>query len=522
LNPPGLTNSEVQINYRLLNYQNASKTSYLYRFVGPTAPATLNTSTGTFITSPTTSAISSGNPGITDSSFNNTGLSFNTTYTYGFYSGQTNGSSIILANTSGTALTTTVYTTNESIVSSLTSSTLSNTFNRINYIATNNQSTTKSLYLYRFTSTSAPDILSSSNNATSITNFTLISGDSSNNSFFDDSLTLNTNYTYAFYNGNSIGSSLVITNYDGSPQVLNIATTDVFNPSLTATNISTTSATINYTITNTPSSSGINVYLYRFDGLSAPTTLTTTGSYSSATQLQFVNTPAGTTRTSSYADNVISPNTNYTYAFYNGTISGTNTILQDTSGTLNPVSVSINTFYGIITSLSVSETTNTSTYVNYTIINDLADPDSVYLYRFDTSFSAPSTLNTSLSGAVNLSTLSLPANDTLTSSYFDPTLSANSQYTYAIYNGTTDGVSLLLTDSNDIGQSVVATTESGTIYPPTSYDVSVTTYKNTAITIHLEATDPQKWRVQIKINKILISIAKLFYYEIYSIHWYSS
>ena len=481
LNPTELTSSQVRINYILFNYQGSSKISYLYRFIGSSAPSILNTTTGTSITSVTTSALSGGIPGNTDSSFNNTGLNANTQYTYGYYNGNTDGTSILLTNYSGNDLTTTIYTTDESIVSSLTSSTLTNTFNTISYSATNNQPSTKSLYLYRFTSTSAPSLLSLSNNATLITNFTLTTGNTSTNSIFDDSLTLNTNYTYAFYSGDSVGISKVLTNYDGSPQVLNIATTNVFNTSLTATDISTTSATIDYIIPNTPSSSGIIVYLYRFNGLSAPTTLTTTGTYSSAILLQQITDPGGNTINAAYTDNTISPNANYTYAFYNGNIPGTNTILEDNSSTLNPVSITINSYYGIITLLSVSNTTNTSTNINYIITNDLTNPSTVYLYRFDNNISVPSTLNTSLLGANNVTTISLPADDTINSSYFDSTLSTNSQYTYAIYNGTANGSSILLTDSSNNGQSVVAITSN--VYNPdltaSSISISSVTFNYT-------------------------------------------
>ena len=455
LSPTGLTSNQVKMNYTLYNYQGSSKTSYLYRFAGSSAPSILDSSgTNIIVGGVSTAALSGGNPGITDLSYINTGLSINTTYTYGFYNGQTNGTSVLLANYSGTGLTSTIYTTNESIVSSLTSSTLANIFNTINYIANNNQPTSRSLYLYRFLGTSAPQpTLSFTNNATLITNFTVASGGSSNNSIFDVSLALNTNYTYAFYNGNSEGTSIILTNYDGSPQTLNIATTDVFNPSLTASNISTSSATVNYTITNTPSSSGIIVYLYRFIGNSAPGTLTTTGSYSSATQLNYFPVSGGATVNSAYVD-TLAGNTFYTYAFYNGNVAGTNTILQDASNTLNPVSVTLNSFYGIVSLLSATNTTNTSTNINYTIINGLTNSGTGYLYRFDSSFAVPSILDTTLTGATNLTSVILPAN----SSYFDSTLLYNSQYTYAFYNGTTQGVSTLLTNSSNIGQSVSVST----------------------------------------------------------------
>jgi hypothetical protein len=457
LNPTSIMSSQATINYNLYNYQGTSKLSYLYRFTNSSAPATLNTSTGTSIISANTAAISSGVPGNTTGSTTNTGLTSNTKYTYGFYNGNANGTSVLLTNYSGNALTTTIYTTNESIVSSITSSNHANTFNTISYSVNNSQPTQRSLYLYRFVGTTAPSTLDSSFDAL-ITNFTLNSGASLNNSILDTSLILNTSYTYAFYNGNVLNTSTVLTSFDGTPQVLNISTTNVFNPILTASAISTNSATINYTITNIPSSSGIILYLYRFNGLSAPTTLTTTGSYSSAVSIYSFAISNDASTNFFYVDNTISANTNYTYAFYNGNDDGTNTILQDASSTLNPVSVSLNTYYGVVSSLSTSGSTNTSTNVNYTITTDLANPSTVYLYRFDASGSATSTLNTGLSGATNVKSIDLSSNGVVNSSYFDPTLSYNSSYTYAIYSGTTNGVSTILTDSSNVGQSAVATT----------------------------------------------------------------
>lgn len=489
LSPTGLTSSQTTINYTIVNYQNVSKISYLYRFAGSSAPSTLNTSTGTSITNATTAAISGGTPGTTTSSNTNTGLTANTTYTYGFYSGNVNGTSVLLTNYSGTELTATVYTTSESIVSSLTSSTLSNTFNTINYVANNNQPTSRSLYLYRFPGTTAPSPLNLSS-ATLITNFTLASGGSSTSSIFDPSLVFNTNYTYAFYNGNTSGVSTILTNYDGSPQVLNISTTDVFNSSLTATDISTSGATIDYTITNSPSASGIILYLYRFTGLSAPTTLTTSGSYSSATQLTYFADPGGATVNSAYVDNSLSANTNYTYAFYNGNVVGTSTILQDNSTTLNPVSVTLNTYFGIVSSLSTSSTTNTSTNVNYVITTDLTDPGVAYLFRFDGSINVPSTLDTGLTGATNVVIITLPSNSTLTSYYYDPTLSNASQYTYAIYNGNSNGTSSILTNASNLPVQTVVTTNNG-VSAPTTYDISTSTSQNSAVNITLVGTDPQ-------------------------------
>lgn len=221
LNPSGLTSTQVNIAYNLYNYQNTSKTSYLYRFVGSSAPATLNTSTGTNVITGgvSTSALSGGTPGNSNSNYTNTGLTSNITYTYAFYNGNTNGTSVLLTNYAGTALTTTVYTTSEAIVSSLTSSLLGNTYNTINYSISNGQASSKTLYLYRFSGLTAPSPLDLSG-ATLLTNFTVASGGSLNSSIADPSLNVNLPYTYAFYNGNSSGSSTILTTYSGTNQVL--------------------------------------------------------------------------------------------------------------------------------------------------------------------------------------------------------------------------------------------------------------------------------------------------------------
>ena len=493
LSTSGLTISRVTINYTLYNNQNSLKTAYLYRFQSFSAPAILDTSTGTNITSATIAAVnvnyivSNNNPvpvptSIT-SSYLNTALTVNTTYTYGFYSGNIHGNSVLLNDYSGTQLSTTIYTTNESIVNSITYSTLTNTFIKINYNANNNQPDIRSLYLYRFLGTTAPLTLSLTN-ANLLTNFTLTSGNSITNSILDTGLTLNTDYTYAFYSGNISGNSIILTSYTGTPQTFNIATTYIFNTVINASNISTSGATINYTVANTPSSSGIIIYLYRFKGLNAPGTLTITGNYISATPLTNFAVSGGSTINSSYIDNSLSANFNYTYAFYNGNIVGTNTILQKSSTDLSPMSVTMNSYNGIIMALSISNTNNTSTNINYSIITDLTDNITVYLYRFYGNITAPSILNTSLTGATYIANIILLANQTTTSSNFDSGLLYNSQYTYAIYNGRTTGTSTILTNSSDIGQYVVATTSN--IYNPSLTSPVVTT---TSVTIEYTLTN---------------------------------
>ena len=493
ISPSGITSSQATINFTLVNYTNAGVTSYLYRFSGKvTPPNKLNSGGSTqllTVSGITTSAASGGVPVTTTSSFIDSGLNINTNYTYAFYNGTQNGQSDILKNPSGTVTYTTVYISTNPYVNSITSSNLTNTFNTVNYTVVNNQATSQAFYLYRFLGTTAPSTLSLTNSSL-VTNFTVASNGSSTNSIFNGSLLLNTNYTYAFYNGNTAGTSSIINDSANSLIVLTISTTNVFNPSLIASDISTGGATINYTINNSPSSSAITVYLYRFTGLSAPTTLTTTGIYSNATQLTSFNVNGGSSVVYSYADNSLSANINYTYAFYNGNIVGTNTILQDNSSTLNPVSVTLNTYYAIISSLSSSSTTNTSTNVNYSITNNLTNPGSVYLFRFDGSINAPSPLNTSLTGATQVTIIPLTSDSTLASFYNDTTLSSNQQYTYAIYNGNSSGTSTVLTDlSNASVQTVVTTTNN--FSAPTTYNISKTTTKNSAVNITLVGTDPQ-------------------------------
>jgi hypothetical protein len=455
-------NSQTNLSYALVNYQNATKTAYFYRFNSSNAPSTLNTSgiQMTNASNPVIPVSIGANATSSSSSYNNTGLATNTFYTYAFYNSTTSGTASILKNSAGNATYTTVYTTDNAIVNSLSSSNLGNTINTINWYITNNQNANKIVYLYRFPGNTVPSPLDLTS-ATLLNTLNVTAGTFSNSLYNDSNLSVNTNYSYAFYTGNVSGVSMPLTTFSGTNQVLNIATTQVYNPTLSASGVTQSSAQINYYITNTPASSGDIMYLYRFIGTSAPTTLATTNS---ATQLTSVTILANGTVNSQYTDSTISSNNQYTYAFYNGNTVGVAQILTYSSLS-DYASVTVNTFYDVISSLNSTGTTNNSTIVTYTLQDNLSTDSTAYLYRFDGNITPSTLLNTGLYNATNVSSVPVISGSTLNGSFYDASLSRNATYTYAFYSGTTNGVSTVLTNLSNVAQKTVVTTLN--VYNPT-------------------------------------------------------
>jgi hypothetical protein len=469
--------SQTNLSYSLVNYQNVTKTAYLYRYNATTsAPSTLNTSGVqlTNVSNPVIPIVIGPGATLSSTGYNNTGLTTNTNYTYAFYNSTTSASASILKASTGVGATAVIFTTDNAIVGSITSSNLGNTINTINWNISNSQSGTKTVYLYRFTGTTVPSPLSSADllNATLLTTITIpANGGSSISSFNDSGLTINTNYSYAFYNGNTAGA-ITLTTFSGTAQVLNIATTQMYNPTLTTSYTTQTSTQINYTLTNTPSSSGDIVYLYRFTGATAPSVLSTTGSYASATQIGQVVVFANSSTTSSTIDSTLSTNTQYTYAFYNGSVDGIAQIL--TYSTLaDYASVTISTFYDVITALNSTYTTNTATTVTYTLQNNLSTDSTAYLYRFDGNVTVVNVLNTLLYNATNVTNVPVTSNTTVTSSFYDSSLTYNSTYTYSFYSGTTSGVSTVITNSSNVPQKTVVNTLN--VYNPSLSAPTITT-----------------------------------------------
>jgi hypothetical protein len=467
--------SQTNLSYSLVNYQNITKTAYLYRYNNISiAPSTLTVS-GVQMTNASNPVIPIPiGPGVTSASsgYNNTGLTTNINYTYAFYNGNVATTSTILKTSAGVGATAVIFTTDNAIVSSLTSSNLGNSINTINWNISNSQSGTKTVYLYRFSGNTIPSPLDLTG-ATLLSTLTIpANGGTSNSSYNDSGLTANNNYSYAFYNGNSGGSSIPLTTFSGSNQVLNIGTTQIYNPTLTTSFTTQSSTQINYSLTNIPSSSGDVVYLYRFTGGSAPNVLTTNGTYSSATSITPITVLANNTVTSSTIDSTLSPNTIYTYAFYNGSVAGIAQNLTYTSSS-SYATVTINTFYDTIVYLNTTYTTNTATVVQYSLQNNLSVDNISYLYRMTGDVVPTNPLNTGLYNAVNVTAVPITSNTTVTSSFYDSSLTYNTTYTYAFYNGTSSGTSTVITDSSNVPQKTIAVTLN--VYNPTLTATVITT-----------------------------------------------
>lgn len=422
------------------------------------------------------------------SAYVDTSLVFDNSYTFAFYNGNTVGVSTILQDASNTLNNVSVtLNTFYDIVSALSSSGTTNTSTNIDYTITNDLATDTIAYLYRFTGNiTVPTTLNTSlTGAVNVTAIPVYASTPVSSSYFDPTLSQNTVYTYALYNGTSNGTSILLTDANGTGQSTVVSTSNIYDPSLTSTSIYTNSVTLAYTLNNNPSSVGTTAYLYRFSGSSAPTTLS--GGYNIISD--GVPVLQNATVSSSVVDSGVVPDSTYTYAFYSGNVDGSSVILQDTSATLQNVSLTVSTFYDIIVYLTASGTTNNSTTLNYSVQNILSGSTPVYFYRFLGNIIPPATLNTGLSGATLVTNITIDPNATSTSTYPDSGLSSATTYTYALYTGTTNGVSILLTDINDNGQYVSITTGAGSS-DPVVYDINASLRKNTSVEIILNGIDP--------------------------------
>ena len=454
------SNNYLTLIYRLSNYY-ASATSYLYRFVGSTAPTTLDTSIGTMIISSGTSS--------SNSTLFDTGLTSNTQYTYAFYNGNSNGVSTILYSGSSistgvtfplVAWTLTGYTTNQ-IITNLSANKYNNSVH-MNYTITNNSaSQTATVYLYRFTSI-PPSTLSGGSNV-SITINTINSGDTLTGIKSNTGLTASTQYYYAFYNGNTTGKSTILTNSLSEAQYISALTTGVSQSLISVSSISAKSATINYNISNAASSGTATLYLYYYKNITTSTAILNKAISTQVTNGSSPTIPIILTASSSSNSSInltgLTANTIYSVEFYNGNNNGSSPILTDstsTGGTLQFISF---TTAVLDTSISNSNVLNNSATISYTISNINNSDISSYLYRYLGSL-APSTLTnsgTQLTTVVtNSGTNAVPTVNT--STYSSTGLDSNSTYTYAFYNGTTNDISTILTTAEGTPSSTSFTT----------------------------------------------------------------
>ena len=257
----------------------------------------------------------------------------------------------------------------------------------------------------------------------------------------DYNLNKNTYYTYAFYDGNTNESSNIMTNTNAIVYTI-LQTGNYYVSLLTATSITSTSTNLSFTLDTLDSSQNGIFELYRFDGSSAPTTLDNTGTHLTTISIGYGNITTNNT----YTETSLNPNVTYTYAFYDGTIIDKSKIMLNNQNDLIPTSLTIETFYAIINSISGSNVTFDSAEIDYEIQNILINDVDVYLYRFDGIITPPVLLDT-VNGTI-ITNIAVESGSPITGNYVDSGLTANTAYTYAFYNGNINNTSELLTNNN--------------------------------------------------------------------------
>ena len=481
------------INYTLTNYLPTQQSCTLYRFDGSSAtvphsnPGSDPSGTRLSLTVDLSGMVADSSAMSVSGTYtmDASSLTPNHQYSYAFY----NASGIILDNSQNSPASITIYPTDQPIINTMAALNTTNTSTLITFNSTNNQASAKSFYLFRFTyPTYPPSMLGSS--GVQIGTIYDISANTTRTytSVQDPSLNANVEYFYALYSGNS-PSSIILTTYDGTSKILYFYTPAVYDTVLTATQVLPTSVTINYNLDNSVGQdAGITVYLYRYKSSSAPVTLDSSGvSLIPSTGVPL--TAGQVTGVQAFTDNAASATTNgytpllanntYTYAFYDGNVNGQNKMLLSASGGID-VSYTVQTFYDVVVGLSSFNTTNTTTDISYTLRSTLTSPSTAYLYRFNGSITPPSTLNNAGTLVINNTNgITVPANGTVSSFIYDPSLNANSLYTYAFYSGNTVNSSYILTDISMVSVSTIVQT--GSIY---NIDLSVNTLLTNSVTIN--------------------------------------
>ena len=434
-----ISTTGTTLTYDITNY---SSNVYMFQYLGTTAPSILDDAGLIKATI---------NVNGSTQSTTITSLTKNNTYTFAFYNGQTTGSSSQI----GTPVTIKTF---ESCTA-LTNTANTQTSTTINYTFSNTLSSSCTAYLYRFVSgistITAPDTL---DNTGSYINSAIVTGSGSpsipkviSGTISDTSLSSNNYYVYAFYDGQSLGTSKILTNTSATNTTSNFISYATIS-SLSAS-VGNTTSTINYTINNNLSTSTTTTYLYRFSGSSAPTLDPTKNG--SAIGSAITTTSLGTSSTP-INDTSLSINTQYTYAFYNGNTSSA-TILNNTSMVTQSVTVNTSNLTNTDLSLiSFSPNTTPSININYTIVNNPSPATTIYLYRSTSSLST--TLNTSSS--TQITSVNISANSTSTNiSYTDSSsILLNTNYTYAFYDGQTNGSSKILTSDGSISTTLTVST----------------------------------------------------------------
>ncbi len=467
-----VTETTANINYTIQNVANSSNTTiYLYYKSGvQTAPSTLNTSTwkdvsNIYITPGTTA----------QGTFSAVDLSANTIYTYAFYNGNTNGISDILMD--ATVNGNNQYTYFKTGLSDASLSTVSvlNTKATLSYTLSNGTSIPLTGHLYYFAGTNtAPTKLNGSGiTGIDVSHITILSNTSVTNTITVTSLNPNTQYTFAFYNGDVSGTSTILTTVTGSAVSDTLTTTYLYNNILALNALTGTTVDISYVLTN--NSVTANTYLYQFsNSQSAPTTLT------GGTLVSGFPVSVGSSGVTNHvALSGLTINTYYTYAFYNGNTVGTSTILTDTIGS-NQYMTIFTTTNDLVTDLSYNTLLPHGANIVYSLTNFLPNQNTVYLYRFDGSnapVSDPTTgtavLSVDISGMyVDSSGIEHPTIIPDTTYTGDAaTLTSNQQYTYAFYS-TNTSAGAILKDASGISKTI-------TFYPTDQAIVASLTNYNT-------------------------------------------
>lgn len=494
LNATQILPTSVTIQYNLNNSvgQDAGITVYLYRYNSTSAPITLDSSGVQRISVPLTAGQVSGVQGYTD-----TTVQANNNYTYAFYDGSTNGLNRMLLSASGGFDVSYTVQTFYNVVVGLSSFNTTNTTTDISYTLRSTLTEASTSYLYRFNGSIDPSNILNNNGtlvSTNTSGITVQANSTSSGFIYDPSLNANNLYTYAFYSGDTVGTSYVLTDISMSKVSTVVQTGSIYNIDLSVNYLSTqgeNTVTFTYIIDNSGQSQ--TVYLYRFTGYSVPSPLNTTLYDASnifldpSYQVYALDCSGQQTTTGTVTDNSIVDNTTYTYAFYIGnrsssSVSDPSPIMQNREG--NAKTLTINAFYSVVVDLSASDVSINSITLTADIINTQSISTNAYLVRFDGSRNITSTMILDNSGT-SITTFDISAT-TQANNLQATDISCNGQtyYTYTLFNGDVSGASILL---NASGDPVVVYVQTNNWLNPVSYDVNTFSYYGVSKNLSLPA-----------------------------------